>query len=52
MQPTTMLDINELDKKTMNTANDIPDEPQSVAEATTAPQEQLEKLDSETPKQK
>lgn len=51
MQPTTMTDINEMDKKAPNATFVADTDPDSAAEATTAPQEQLEKLDSETPKQ-
>lgn len=51
MQPTTMTDINEMDKKAPNATFVADTDPDSSAEATTAPQEQLEKLDSETPKQ-
>lgn len=50
MQATTMPDIKELEKGVPDTSTQ-PDEVVSSAELTTAPQQQLDKLDSETPKQ-
>ena len=54
MQPTTMTDINEMQKNPSDTAAAADTDmlnPDSLDEVTTAPQEQLKKLDSETPKQ-
>lgn len=51
MQPTTMTDIKEMKKNTPDTPLVADRDPTELAEVTTAPQEQLDKLDSETPKQ-
>lgn len=51
MQPTTMTDINEMEKNAPDATFVADTDPDSAAEATTAPQEQLKNLDSETPKQ-
>lgn len=56
MQPTTMTDIKEMDKKIPDAAFVADTTPNNQDEVTsdkltTAPQEQLKNLDSETPKQ-
>lgn len=50
MQATTMPDIKELENGVPDTATQ-PEEVASSAELTTAPQQQLDRLNSETPKQ-
>lgn len=51
MQPTTMTDIKEMEKNAPDATLVADTNPESLDEVTTAPQEQLNKLDSETPKQ-
>ncbi len=51
MQSTTMTDINEMNKNMSTTPIATDNEPDSLSEATTAPQEQLDKLGEATPKQ-
>lgn len=51
MQATTMTDIKEMEKKAPDATFVTDTDPETLGEVTTAPQEQLKKLDSETPKQ-
>lgn len=51
MQATTMTDIKEMENKAPDATFVADTDPDSLDEVTTAPQEQLKKLDSETPKQ-
>lgn len=51
MQATTMTDIKEMEKEAPDATFVTDTDPETLGEVTTAPQEQLKKLDSETPKQ-
>lgn len=51
MQPTTMTDIKEMQNNGLDTTFNVDEAPESLDEVTTAPQDQLDKLNSEIPKQ-
>lgn len=51
MQPTTMTDIQQMEKNAPDATLVGQDNLDNLAEATTAPQQQLDQLDSETPEQ-